>query len=80
MWHTEGMTIMSRGCDLTKKVAEERAFSDIECSVLCQDALESSANPRSLLRLLSMDTGMRAGELCAIHKSDVIDGCTQTDC
>ena len=64
----------AKGCDLTKKVAEERAFSDSECSALRQNALESSTNPRSLLRLLSMETGMRAGELCAIHKSDVIDG------
>ena len=64
----------AKDCDLTKKASEERAFSDIECALLRQNALESSSNPRSLLRLLSIETGMRAGELCAIHKSDVIDG------
>lgn len=64
----------AKGCDLTKKSAEERAFSDDECDKLRQNALESSSNPRSLIRLFSMETGMRAGELCAIHKSDVSDG------
>ena len=64
----------AKDCNHEKKAAEERSFSDTECSALFQDAMETCTNPRSLIRMLSMETGMRAGELCAIHKSDVLDG------
>ena len=64
----------AKGCDHIKKADEERSFSDAECNALLQNALETCNNPRSLIRMLSMETGMRAGELCAIHKSDVLDG------
>lgn len=64
----------AKGCDHTKKSAEERSFSDAECGALLQNALDTCTNPRSLIRMLSMETGMRAGELCAIHKSDILDG------
>ena len=33
--------------------------------------IETKTNPRSLIRLLSIETGMRAGELCALHNSDI---------
>ena len=62
-----------KNCNHRKKSDEERAFSADECSKLRDDALSHLNNPRSLIRLLAMETGMRAGELCSLHKSD-IDG------
>ena len=63
----------AKGCNQVRKTGEEREFSPDEISVLQQDALEHITNPRCLIRLLSIETGMRAGELCALHKSDVRD-------
>lgn len=65
--------IYVKNCDHRKKTDEERAFSEDECAKLRADALSHSANPRALIRLLAIETGMRAAELCALHLSD-IDG------
>ena len=61
----------AKGCDLSRKTDEEREFSPDEIVALRQDAMNCQTNPRCLIRLLSVETGMRAGELCALHSSDV---------
>ena len=62
----------AKDCDLVKKSHEERAFSRDEAEKLREDALKTTTNQRYLIRLLAQETGMRAAELCALHKSDVI--------
>lgn len=61
----------AKDCDHRKKSDEERAFSEKECAALRQDALEHIQNPRSVMRLFAMVTGVRAGELAALKWSDV---------
>ena len=62
-----------KDCDLNKKKNEDRAFSEAECEKLRQDSLLSPQNPRSLMRLFAMATGMRAGELSALLWIDILD-------
>ena len=61
----------AKNCDHNKKADEERAFSEAECDALRKDALSHIDNPRCLMRLLSMYTGMRVGELSALLCTDV---------
>jgi len=61
-------------CDLTKKPNEQKSFSRDELDRLEQDALKDKKNPRALMSLLAKETGMRLGELPALHKEDIIDG------
>lgn len=63
-----------KDCNLIKKPAEDREFSDNECNALRIEAMEHPNNPRSVMRLMAMETGMRAGELAALKWSDVLDG------
>ncbi len=63
-----------KDCDLSRKTDEQRAFSEAELSILREDALKTAANPRSLMTLLAMETGLRAGELAALHTADIEDG------
>lgn len=61
----------AKDCDMKKKKDEERAFSEDECKKLRLDALKDVNNPRSLMRMFSMATGMRAGELSALLWTDI---------
>ena len=63
----------AKDCDLKKKQSEERKFSEAEIDRLRQDALKTCKNPRSLMRLFAMVTGLRVGELSAFLWSDVND-------
>lgn len=63
----------SKDCDHAKKRDEERAFSDAECAALRGDAMQHISNPRSLMRLFAMATGLRVGELSALLWADVLD-------
>ena len=63
----------AKDCDHSKKRDEERAFSEAECVTLRLDALKHPDNPRCLMRLLSMATGLRVGELSALLWADVQD-------
>ncbi len=65
----------AKDCDHSKKRDEERAFSEAECIVLYQDALTHIDNPRCVMRLFSMVTGLRVGELSALTWDDVLDDC-----
>ena len=62
-----------KDCDHSKKTAEERAFSEEELAILWEDALKTPTKPRALMTLLAMETGLRAGELAALHISDIQD-------
>ena len=58
-------------CNLSKKTDEEKAFSLEELNLIREESLKTLSDPRALMRLLSMETGLRAGELPVIHKKDI---------
>ncbi|MBP5309006.1 MAG: tyrosine-type recombinase/integrase [Lachnospiraceae bacterium] len=58
-------------CDLNVKTDEEKAFSSEELTRLSEDAEKNLGNPRVLMALLAKETGMRVGELCALHTEDI---------
>ena len=58
-------------CDQNVKTDEEKAFSAEELAKLSADAEKHTDNPRVLMALLAKETGMRAGELCALHVEDI---------
>ena len=60
-------------CDLKVKTDEEKAFSIEELERITEDAKKYVDNPRVLMSLLAKETGMRAGELAALHVEDVHD-------
>ena len=62
-----------KDCNLKKKRPEEREFSKKEIALLRSDALATANNPRSLMRLFAIETGLRAGELSALLWSDIDD-------
>lgn len=61
----------AKDCDIRKKKNEERAFSEQECMLLEEDALRTKNNPRSLMRLFSIHSAVRAGELPPLRWEDV---------
>lgn len=60
-------------CDQSFKTDEEKAFSEEELAKLASDAENNLDNPRVLMALLAAETGMRIGELCALHAEDIDD-------
>ncbi len=60
-------------CNQTVKTDEEKAFSAEELAILSADAEKNLDNPRVLMLLLAKETGMRVGELTALHAADVQD-------
>lgn len=58
-------------CDNSEKEDEEKAFSEKELELLEKDAQNKLDNPRVLMSLLAAETGMRVGELCALHNEDI---------
>ena len=58
-------------CDLKVKKDEEKAFSEEQLVLINKDIEKDIDNPRSLMTLLAEHTGMRIGELTALHKSDI---------
>ena len=58
-------------CDLSSRLNEERSFSDEEIDKLRSYCLEDRQNPHAVMMLVAMETGMRAGELAALKKTDV---------
>ena len=61
-------------CNLNRKTDEERAFSVDELKQIKKEAMKDLKNPRNIMILVAIETGMRLGELPAIHKSDIKDG------
>lgn len=60
-------------CDQVVKTDEEKAFSVEELARITADAENHLDNPRVLMSLLAKETGMRIGELAALHVEDVQD-------
>lgn len=60
-------------CDQEVKTDEEKAFSIEELARITADAENYLDNPRVLMSLLAKETGMRVGELAALHVEDVQD-------
>ncbi len=60
-------------CNQTIKTDEEKAFSAEELAKIKDDAKKYLDNPRVLMSLLAMETGMRASELPALHVEDILD-------
>ena len=60
-------------CDQKVKTDEEKSFSTEELARITADAEKHLDNPRVLMSLLAKETGMRAGELTALHVEDVQD-------
>ncbi len=60
-------------CNLTVKRNEEKEFSPDELNILRSYAMDHLDNPRTVMMLLAMETGMRVGELAALHKEDISD-------
>lgn len=60
-------------CNQKVKTDEEKAFSSEELDRLSRDAESHLDNPRVLMALLAQESGMRVGELTALHKEDVTD-------
>ena len=58
-------------CDLKVKTDEEKAFSEKQLELINIEIEKDIDNPRALMTLLAEHTGMRIGELTALHKSDI---------
>ena len=58
-------------CDTTIKTAEEKEFSVDEIESIRSLMMASPSNPRALIALLAIETGMRRAELCALHWEDI---------
>ena len=61
-------------CDLNTKPNEEKFFSEEETAILREYALKHQKNPQAVGILLSIETGMRSGELAFIKKYDIENG------
>ena len=57
-------------CDNTVKTADERIFSQEEINAIFEE-MEKKDNPRALAVQLSILTGMRSGEIVALHRDDI---------
>ena len=60
-----------KDCDCSKKEAGEKIFSPAEIHLIREAANQKLPNPRAFMILLAIETGMRAGELCALHWDDI---------
>lgn len=61
-------------CDITSKTNEERSFSEEEIEKMRSYALQDHLNPHAAVLLVSIETGMRVGELPSLKKNDNKDG------
>ena len=62
-----------KSCNTVTKSLDEKSFSDEEINRIKKYMLDKTDNPRALIALLAIHTGMRAGELVALHKTDITD-------
>ena len=60
-------------CDTSIRTNEERSFSDEDLSSLKAYAMKHKTNPHAVAMLVSMQTGMRAGELASLKVTDISD-------
>lgn len=62
-----------RNCNRDKTNAEDKIFTPDEIEIIKADMWKNADNPRARAILLSIETGMRIGEICALHWSDITD-------
>jgi len=60
-----------KDCSHQEVLPEDKILSPDEINYIKQAAKERVPNPRAYMILLAIVTGMRSGELCALHWSDV---------
>ena len=60
-------------CDTSIRTNEERSFSEEDLSSLKAYAMKHKTNPHAVAMLVSMQTGMRTGELASLKVSDISD-------
>ena len=60
-------------CDLSTRSNEERSFSEDDLAKLRECALKEKSNPHACMLLVSMETGLRIGELAPLQKCDIKD-------
>ena len=58
-------------CSHKRKPNEERQFSEKELEKLYEQGIQDPDNPRAVMMLVAMETGLRVGELTALHKEDI---------
>ncbi len=61
-------------CDHTVKREEDTYFTEDEIALIREDMLKNLSNPKALIVLFNIETGMRADEPVALHREDVHDG------
>ena len=61
-------------CDTSTRSNEQRSFSEEDLAALKTYAMKHKSNPHAVAMLISMQTGMRAGELASLKTSDISDG------
>ena len=71
--HIPVQAYLSR-CNHERKMNEDKQFSTEERCELYREACDHDDNPRALMILVSMETGLRAGELASIHRDDIQNG------
>lgn len=60
-----------KDCDCSKKDASEKIFTKNEIIRIQKELEKKVPNPRAYAVLLAIETGMRAGELCALQWEDI---------
>lgn len=60
-----------KSCIASRKPADAQQFSNTQIDILADFAKKNLSNPRALMMLLSISTGMRVGELSALKWIDV---------
>lgn len=60
-----------KDCDITPKRIDNTSFSDKQIALLRAESCRNITNPRALIILLAIETGMRAAELVALHREDI---------
>ena len=58
-------------CSTERKSEEEREFSEEELEEILEAAQKAENNVHALMIRVAMETGLRAGEIAALHKDDV---------
>ena len=58
-------------CDFSSKPKEEKSFSVTQLEQLRAYCLKDIKNPHAIMMLVSMETGMRVGELPVLRKDDI---------
>ena len=70
MIHVKARDYLSK-CSAERRAEEEREFSEEELEAILEATQKSQDNVHALMIQVAMETGLRAGELAALHKDDI---------